>query len=133
MSTRATPFLPAVLFVDPDTAGARVLTDTLAARYAVGVAGSLAAAYQALAVMIPALLVCELTLPDGDGLTLLQQMRAAPETRDVLLMVVSQRRSPADKIAALRAGADDYLVKPVTPEIFANHAARLLRYRRTLR
>ena len=133
MSTRATPFLPAVLFVDPDTAGARVLTDTLAARYAVGVAGSLAAAYQALAVMIPALLVCELTLPDGDGLTLLQQMRAASETRDVLLMVVSQRRSPADKIAALRAGADDYLVKPVTPEIFANHAARLLRYRRHLR
>jgi DNA-binding response OmpR family regulator len=133
MSTRATPFLPAVLFVDPDTAGARVLTDTLAARYAVGVAGSLAAAYQALAVMVPTLLVCELTLPDGDGLTLLQQMRAASETRDVLLMVVSQRRSPADKIAALRAGADDYLVKPVTPEIFANHAARLLRYRRTLR
>ena len=132
MSTRATPFLPAVLFVDPDTAGARVLTDTLAARYAVGVAGSLAAAYQALAVMVPTLLVCELTLPDGDGLTLLQQMRAASETRDVLLMVVSQRRSPTDKIAALRAGADDYLVKPVTPEVFVNHAARLLRYRRTL-
>ena len=83
--------------------------------------------------MIPVLLVCELTLPDGDGLTLLQQMRAAPETRDVLLMVVSQRRSPTDKIAALRAGADDYLVKPVTPEAFANHAARLLRYRRVLR
>jgi DNA-binding response OmpR family regulator len=132
MSTRATSYLPAVLFVDPDMAGARALTDTLAARYAVGVVGSLAAAYQALAVMIPILLVCELTLPDGDGLTLLQQMRAAPETRDVLLMVVSQRRSPTDKIAALRAGADDYLVKPVTPEVFVNHAARLLRYRRTL-
>jgi DNA-binding response OmpR family regulator len=132
MSTRATSFLPAVLFVDPDLVGARALTDTLAARYAVGVAGSLAAAYQALAVIVPTLLVCELTLPDGDGLTLLQQMRAAPETRDVLLMVVSQRRSPTDKIAALRAGADDYLVKPITPEIFANHAARLLRFRRTL-
>ncbi len=78
MSTRATSYLPAVLFVDPDMAGARALTDTLAARYAVGVVGSLAAAYQALAVMIPTLLVCELTLPDGDGLTLLQQMRAAP-------------------------------------------------------
>jgi DNA-binding response OmpR family regulator len=132
MSTRATSFLPAVLFVDPDLVGARALTDTLAARYAVGVAGSLAAAYQALAVIVPTLLVCELTLPDGDGLTLLQQMRAAPETRDVLLMVVSQRRSPTDKIAALRAGADDYLVKPITPEIFANHAARLLRFRRAL-
>jgi DNA-binding response OmpR family regulator len=132
MSTRASSFLPAVLFVDPDNATAHALADTLAARYAVGVAGSLAAAYQALAVIIPTLIVCELTLPDGDGLSLLQRIRATPETRDVLLMVISARRSATDKIAALRAGADDYLVKPVTPEVFANHAARLLRYRRTL-
>ena len=132
MSTRASTFLPAVLFVDPDSATAHALADTLSARYAVGVAGSLAAAYQALAVMIPALIVCELSLPDGDGLSLLQRIRATPETRNVLLMVVSGRRSVTDKIAALRAGADDYHVKPVPPELFANHAARLLRFRRTL-
>jgi DNA-binding response OmpR family regulator len=132
MSTRSPSYLPAVLFVDPDNVAAHALADTLAARYAVGVAGSLAAAYQALAIMTPTLIVCELTLPDGDGLTLLQRVRATPETRDVLLMVISARRSATDKIAALRAGADDYLVKPVTPDVFANHAARLLRYRRTL-
>jgi len=132
MSTRASPYLPAILFVDPDGPSAQALADTLTARYAVGVAGSLAAAYQALAVIVPTLIVCELALPDGDGLTLLQRLRANPETHDVLLMVVSARRSPTDKIAALRAGADDYLVKPVTPEVFANHAARLLRFRRTL-
>ena len=132
MSTRASTFLPAVLFVDPDSATAHALADTLSARYAVGVAGSLAAAYQALAVMIPALIVCELSLPDGDGLSLLQRIRATPETRNLLLMVVSGRRSVTDKIAALRAGADDYLVKPIPPELFANHAARLLRFRRTL-
>ena len=132
MSTRAYPYLPAILFVDPDGPSAQALADTLTTRYAVGVAGSLAAAYQALAVIVPTLIVCELSLPDGDGLTLLQRLRVNPETRDVLLMVVSARRSPADKIAALRAGADDYLVKPVTPEVFANHAARLLRFRRTL-
>jgi DNA-binding response OmpR family regulator len=132
MSTRASSYLPAVLVVDPDSASANTLASALSARYAVGVAGSLAAAYQALAIMIPALIVCELSLPDGDGLTLLQRLRASAETRDVLLMVVSQRRSVSDKIAAMRVGADDYLVKPVTPEVFANHAARLLRFRRTL-
>ncbi|HEY1387580.1 MAG TPA: response regulator [Ktedonobacterales bacterium] len=131
MSTRASSYLPAVLVVDPDSASANALASTLSARFAVGVAGSLAAAYQALAVMIPVLIVCELALPDGDGLALLQRLRSSPETRDVLLMVVSQRRSVSDKIAALRVGADDYLVKPVTPEVFANHAARLLRFRRT--
>jgi DNA-binding response OmpR family regulator len=132
MSTRASAFLPAVLIVDPDSASANALASTLSARYAVGVAGSLAAAYQALAVMVPMLIVCELSLPDGDGLTLLQRLRASPETHDVLLMVVSGRRAVGDKIAALRVGADDYLVKPVTAEVFANHAARLLRFRRTL-
>jgi DNA-binding response OmpR family regulator len=132
MSTRASPYLPAVLFVDPDSATAHALANVLASRYAVGVAGSLAAAYQALAVMIPTLIVCELTLPDGDGFSFLQRVRATPETRDVLLMVVSSRRSVVDKVAALRAGADDYLTKPVTPEVFANHAGRLLRFRRTL-
>ncbi len=110
MSTRASTFLPAVLFVDPDSVTAHALADTLSARYAVGVAGSLAAAYQALAVMIPALIVCELSLPDGDGLSLLQRIRATPETRNVLLMVISGRRSVTDKVAA----------------------ARLLRFRRTL-
>ena len=132
MSTRASSYLPAVLFVDPDSAAANLLASTLSARFAVGVAGSVAAAYQALAVMVPTLIVCELSLPDGDGLTLLQRLRASPETRDVLLMVLTGRRSVSDKIAALRVGADDYLVKPVTPEVFANHAARLLRFRRTL-
>jgi len=132
MATRASSYLPAVLFVDPDSATASVLASTLSARFAVGVAGSLAAAYQALAVMVPTLIVCELSLPDGDGLTLLQRLRASPETRDVLLMVLTGRHSVSDKIAALRAGADDYLIKPVTPEVFANHAVRLLRFHRTL-
>jgi DNA-binding response OmpR family regulator len=132
MSTRATSYLPAILFIEPDDAAAHALANTLVAHYAVGVAGSLAAAYQALAVMVPTLIVCELTLPDGDGLTLLQRIHSIPATRDVLLMVTSKRRSVADKIAALRAGADDFLVKPIAPDVFADHVARLLRFRRTL-
>ena len=94
MSTPRLLLFPPFSSSIPDSASANALASTLSARYAVGVAGSLAAAYQALAIMIPALIVCELALPDGDGLTLLQRLRASPETRDVLLMVVSTRRSP---------------------------------------
>lgn len=132
MPTRATANHPAILFVDPDRVLVHALANTFPRHYAIGAASSLASAYQILSTMAPTLLVCELSLPDGDGLTLLQQLRAGSDTADVLLMVVTSRRSIGDKLAALRAGADEYLIKPVTPEIFANHARRLLRFRRTL-
>jgi two-component system KDP operon response regulator KdpE len=57
----------------------------------------------------PDLLVLDLGLPDGDGVDLIRDLRqwsAAP------VIVLSARSGEADKIAALDAGADDYLVKP---------------------
>ena len=57
----------------------------------------------------PELVVLDLGLPDGDGVDFIRDLRtwsAAP------VIVLSARSSEADKIAALDAGADDYLVKP---------------------
>lgn len=57
----------------------------------------------------PDLLVLDLGLPDGDGVGLIRDLR----TWSFLpIIVLSARSSEADKIAALDAGADDYLVKP---------------------
>ena len=57
----------------------------------------------------PDMLVLDLGLPDGDGVELIQQLRA---WSDVPIIVVSARTDEADKVQALDAGADDYLVKP---------------------
>ena len=57
----------------------------------------------------PALVLLDLGLPDGDGLVLTRQLR---EWSRVPIIVVSARGREEDKVAALDAGADDYLTKP---------------------
>ncbi|URI08056.1 response regulator [Aquincola tertiaricarbonis] len=73
----------------------------------------------------PDLLVVDLGLPDGDGVSLISELRswsAAP------VIVLSARSAEADKIRALDAGADDYLVKPFgAGELLARVRAQLRR------
>jgi two-component system KDP operon response regulator KdpE len=57
----------------------------------------------------PDAVVLDLGLPDRDGMDLIRELRAWTE---VPVMVLSARTDEADKIAALDAGADDYLIKP---------------------
>jgi two-component system KDP operon response regulator KdpE len=57
----------------------------------------------------PDLVVLDLGLPDGDGIDLLRDLRAWSQ---VPVVVLSARSDERDKVAALDAGADDYLTKP---------------------
>ena len=57
----------------------------------------------------PDLVVLDLGLPDGDGIEVIRGLRS---WSTVPVIVLSARSQEADKIAALDAGADDYLVKP---------------------
>ena len=75
----------------------------------------------------PDLLVLDLGLPDGDGVTLIRDVRGWSA---VPIIVLSARIDEADKIAALDAGADDYLTKPFgTGELLARVRANLRRPR----
>ncbi|WP_326540071.1 two-component system response regulator KdpE [Pseudorhodoferax sp.] len=75
----------------------------------------------------PDLLVLDLGLPDGDGLALIRDLRS---WSGVPIIVLSARVDEADKIAALDAGADDYLTKPFgTGELLARVRANLRRPR----
>lgn len=57
----------------------------------------------------PDLVILDLGLPDGDGVTLIREVRTWTE---VPVLVLSARTDESDKIVALDAGADDYLTKP---------------------
>ncbi len=75
----------------------------------------------------PDLLVVDLGLPDGDGLELIRDVRG---WSGVPIVVLSARSDEADKIAALDAGADDYLTKPFgVGELLARVRANLRRPR----
>ena len=75
----------------------------------------------------PDLLVLDLGLPDGDGLDLIRDVRGWSA---VPIIVLSARSDEMDKIAALDAGADDYLTKPFgVGELLARVRANLRRPR----
>jgi DNA-binding response OmpR family regulator len=86
--------------------------------HAVDLAPSLGAARRLLAISAYSLVVLDLGLPDGDGLTLCHELRRA-ET-DARILLLTARDSMSDKVAGLDAGADDYLTKPFDfPELAA--------------
>ena len=75
----------------------------------------------------PDLLVLDLGLPDGDGLDVIRDVRS---WSPVPIVVLSARSDEGDKIAALDAGADDYLTKPFgVGELLASVRANLRRPR----
>ena len=75
----------------------------------------------------PDLLVLDLGLPDGDGLDVIRDVRG---WSGVPIIVLSARSDERDKIAALDAGADDYLTKPFgVGELLARVRANLRRPR----
>lgn len=73
----------------------------------------------------PDLAIVDLGLPDGDGVELIRELRL---WSTAAVIVLSARSGEADKVAALDAGADDYLVKPFgAAELLARVRAQLRR------
>jgi two-component system, OmpR family, KDP operon response regulator KdpE len=73
----------------------------------------------------PEMIVLDLGLPDGDGVDLIRDLRA---WSDMPVLVLSARAGEGDKVEALDAGADDYLVKPFgAAELLARVRAHLRR------
>ncbi len=73
------------------------------------------------------LVILDLGLPDRDGLEFIRELRALADTP---ILVLSARGLEEDKVVALDAGADDYLVKPFgVPELLARARALLRRAR----
>ncbi len=104
-----------VLIVEDDTGIATGLAATLrGSGYAVDVTATLALASAALRVEPFDLVLLDLSLPDGDGLDWLRQVRRTGSVMPVLIMTA--RDALPDRVAGLDEGADDYVVKPFEPE-----------------
>ncbi|WP_059153634.1 response regulator transcription factor [Novosphingobium barchaimii] len=71
------------------------------------------------------LLILDLNLPDGDGLDLCRELRAAGH--EGAIMMVTAREGPIDRVLGLELGADDYLTKPFEPRELLARVRNLLR------
>jgi DNA-binding response OmpR family regulator len=117
--------MPTVLVVEDEPvvqdALVRALTDLGHAVLAVGTA--LEALREATA-NEPALVILDLGLPDLDGATMLQMLRSVS---DVPVIVATANGDEATTAKLLDAGADDYIVKPFSPDHFAARVRAVLR------
>jgi two-component system KDP operon response regulator KdpE len=99
-----------VLVIDDDPALVRALDINLRARgYQVHAAGTGAGALRLAAAHAPDAVILDLGLPDMDGSEVIAGLRGWTA---VPILVLSAREQSRQKVAALDAGADDYVVKP---------------------
>lgn len=72
----------------------------------------------------PDLIILDVMLPDGDGYTLLRQLR---QTSDIPVLFLTARDQPDDLITGLHLGADDYMMKPFLPRELILRLTAILR------
>jgi two-component system KDP operon response regulator KdpE len=117
---------PRILIVDDEPSILATMAPLLRARgYEVTTATSGQGALDAVDRHAPQLVVLDLGLPDLDGAEVCRRLR---EGRAIPILVLSARSAERDKVAALDAGADDYVTKPFgSEELLARVRAALRR------
>ena len=81
-------------------------------------------ALDVLADQSPDLVILDLMLPKVDGLTITRWLR---DRSDIPIIMLTARREEADRIAGLEMGADDYVVKPFSPQELVSRVRAVLR------
>ena len=117
---------PLILVVDDEQQILRALRTSLrAAGYEVETAETVEGALAAAAMQPPEAFILDLVLPDGSGIDVCRELRTWSAAPVIVLSAVGEE---GEKVAALDAGADDYVTKPVgIDELLARLRAALRR------
>jgi len=81
-------------------------------------------AYEQFAKKLPDLVILDVMLPGMDGFSLIRSIR---DRSDVPVILLTSRREESDRIAGLELGADDYVVKPFSPQELVSRVRAVLR------
>ena len=124
---------PRILIVDDDESIRKGLTLIFQKKdYETITAGAAAEALNQARSEQPDLVILDVMLPDMSGIEVCRRLRSNVQTAHLPILMLSGRGMVVDKVAGLKAGADDYVPKPVDPtELVARVEALLLRAART--
>ena len=114
-----------ILVVEDEPSIAEVVSLYLRrANYSVSVAQDGLAARDMLKQQLPDLVILDIMLPKLDGFELVRWLR---DQSDVPIILLTSRRNETDRIAGLEMGADDYVVKPFSPQELVSRVRAILR------
>jgi DNA-binding response OmpR family regulator len=115
-----------ILVVEDERALSGLIEQTLMREgYGVTLAGSLAEARQKLAQPVFEAVILDRRLPDGDGLTLVEELRKQGNSLPILMLTALGL--PQERVKGLDIGADDYLAKPFSLQELLARLRSLLR------
>ena len=73
----------------------------------------------------PKLVMLDLNMPKVDGIEVLRQLKAQPETRAIPVVVMTSSNEERDVVEAYRLGVNSYIVKPVAFEAFLETVSKI--------
>jgi twitching motility two-component system response regulator PilH len=74
----------------------------------------------------PGLIVLDIILPKKNGFQVCRQLKTAPETQDVKIIMLTSKTQDSDRFWGLKQGADEYMTKPFDDEELLANVAKLL-------
>lgn len=108
---------PFILIVEDDPALVELLEYNLkSAEFETTVVGDGEAALLAIEEAPPDLVILDWMLPTMSGIEVCRQIRALPRHRSLPVIMLTARSEEADRVRGLDTGADDYVVKPFSPD-----------------
>jgi CheY-like chemotaxis protein len=107
---------PVILICDDEPSLRELMRVSLRSDYAFAEAAGAAEAIELLDTLHPNLVLLDVMMPGGSGLSVLEHLRKTPELQDTPVVVISAFTAERDHVAAHDAGATSFLKKPFDPE-----------------
>ncbi|OGQ06317.1 MAG: hypothetical protein A2W61_01635 [Deltaproteobacteria bacterium RIFCSPLOWO2_01_44_7] len=102
-----------ILIVDDEPQIHTVLGKLLSKEgYEIESAYSAEEAFKKIALKRPSLILLDVMMPKVSGIEVCNRLKENPETKDILILILSARDAQADRLEGLTHGADDYVSKP---------------------
>jgi DNA-binding response OmpR family regulator len=106
-----------ILIIDDNPSNLKLLTKLLFEQgYAVRIAPSSKLGINSVMAETPDLILLDIKMPDMDGYTVCQQLKANEQSCDVPIIFISALEDVMDKVKAFEMGGVDYIVKPCANE-----------------
>lgn len=115
-----------ILIVEDESLMSKLLSEILSSNYAISIVETVKNALEVSYQELPDLILCDIKLPDGSGLKILETLKKDERTAHIPILVISSLNSEQDIVTGLEHGADDYISKPfVTNELLLRIKSRL--------
>ncbi len=115
-----------LLIVDDNRDIRNYLREHFSDKYRVQVAATGNQALGKIKKLPPDIIISDVMMPDGDGFSLLKNLRSDPETDFLPIILLTARAEAEDKLEGLGIGADDYLTKPFSMEEVSLRVSNLI-------